>query len=42
MKTACATIESLAAIVAGIIGVLVVAGVAIGVGAARRKRNTTG
>lgn len=34
--------ETLATIVAGIIGVLVVAGVAIGVGAARRKRNTTG
>lgn len=34
--------ETLATIAAGVIGVLVVAGVAIGVGAARRKRNTTG
>ena len=34
--------ETLATIAAGIIGVLVVMGVAIGVGAARRKRNTTG
>jgi cobalt/nickel transport system permease protein len=34
--------ETLATIAAGVIGVLVVMGVAIGVGAARRKRNITG